>query len=167
MTATSEAVGLPRPTAADRPSDRTLKGTHAVVTHSGPERRPDAIEQPPKALSPSAASHNVPNENVPVVNTVRRRVEIVNALGFHLRPADRFVRTSNRFQAEITLRVHDRVANGKSILDLMTMAAERGTWIELEARGPDAEAALDALAKLVAARFHEDDEGNAVEVTAP
>ena len=45
--------------------------------------------------------------------------------------------------------------NGKSILDLTTLAAECGTRLELEARGPDAVEAIDALADLVLARFHE------------
>jgi phosphocarrier protein len=49
--------------------------------------------------------------------------------------------------------------DGKSILDLALLAAECGTKLDLEARGPDAEAALAALADLVAARFHERAEG--------
>ena len=59
------------------------------------------------------------------------------------------------------MTVQGKVSNGKSILDLMTLAAERGACLDLEARGPDAEAAVAALAALVLARFYEDDEGNA------
>ena len=50
--------------------------------------------------------------------------------------------------------------NGKSILDLTSLAAECGTLLDLEARGPDAVAAVDALADLVSARFHEDENGD-------
>ncbi len=89
----------------------------------------------------------------------RRQVEITNALGLHLRPADKFVRVASRFQSEVRV-FHDGLeVNGKSILDLSTLAAECGTQLDLEARGPDAEAAVAALADLVLARFHETDEG--------
>jgi phosphocarrier protein len=89
----------------------------------------------------------------------RRQVEILNALGLHLRPADKFVRLAHRFQSEIRVQHAGQEINGKSILDLTTLAAERGTLLYLEARGPDAEAAVEALAGLVLARFHETDEG--------
>jgi hypothetical protein len=48
-----------------------------------------------------------------------------------------------------------RQANGKSILDLMTLAAECGAAVDLEVSGPDAEASIEALAGLIEARFHE------------
>ena len=95
--------------------------------------------------------------------TARRRVEILNALGVHLRPAEKFVTLANRFESQIRVHLRDREVNGKSILDLATLAAERGTVLEVEAEGPDAEAAVSALAQLVAARFYEDDEGHSVE----
>lgn len=89
----------------------------------------------------------------------RRQVEILNALGLHLRPADKFVRLASGFASEVKVYHNGGEFNGKSILDLTSLAAERGTVLELEARGPDAEAALAALAALVSARFHEDDDG--------
>jgi len=89
----------------------------------------------------------------------RRQVEILNALGLHLRPADKFVRLAHRFLSDIRVYYRGDELNGKSILDLTRLAAERGTRLDLEARGADAEAALAALAELVSARFHEDDEG--------
>lgn len=141
-----------------------------MVTHSDPERQSDTSEERPTveplAASPTPACNATTSAEcqVPVA---RRQVEIVNALGFHLRPADKFVRVAYPFSSEIKVEVRGRVCNGKSILDLMTLAAECGTLIDLEARGPDAEAALAALAGLVAARFHEDDEGNPVQVSAP
>jgi phosphocarrier protein len=91
---------------------------------------------------------------------VRRPVEILNGLGLHMRPADKFVKLALRFQSEIRVIHNGNEFNGKSILDLTSVAAECGTRLELEARGPDAAHAIEALAALVAARFHEDDEGN-------
>ncbi len=89
----------------------------------------------------------------------RRQVEITNALGLHARPADKFVRIASRYQADIRVVVDGEARNGKSILDLMTLAAECGTYLELEASGPDAEAAVEALVELVVARFHETEDG--------
>ena len=90
----------------------------------------------------------------------RRQVEITNAMGLHLRPANKFVLLAARFQAEIKVISEGLEVNGKSILDLSTLAAECGTRLDLEARGPDAEAAVEALAELVAAGFYETDEGD-------
>ena len=87
--------------------------------------------------------------------TLIRQAEILNALGLHLRLADRFVRLARDFQAEIRVSCGDRRVDGKSILDLVTLAAECGTQLELEAVGPDAEEALAALAGLIEAGFHE------------
>lgn len=92
----------------------------------------------------------------------RRPVEITNGLGLHMRPADKFVKLALRFQSEVRVHHNGAEFNGKSILDLTSLAAECGTRLELEARGPDAEAALDALAALVLARFYENDEGEPV-----
>jgi phosphocarrier protein HPr len=91
---------------------------------------------------------------------VRRQVEITNPLGLHMRPADKFVKVALQFQAEIRVIHNGNAINGKSILDLTSLAAECGTRLELEARGPDAERAIEALAELVLARFHETDEGD-------
>jgi phosphocarrier protein HPr len=89
----------------------------------------------------------------------RRQVEIVNTYGLHMRPSSKFVKLASSFQSDI--RVHSRgtSANGKSLLDMTSLAAERGTALDIEARGPDAEPALAALAELVAAGFHMDEEG--------
>jgi phosphocarrier protein len=93
----------------------------------------------------------------------RRQVEIINSLGLHLRPAHTFVKLALQFQAEIRVHYNGNEFNGKSLLDLTTMAAECGTRLELEARGPDAVAALEALAGLVSARFHETENGQSTE----
>ena len=92
-----------------------------------------------------------PNARCPIV--------IMNALGLHLRPAHRFVVLARQFSAEIRIHRDGQAVDGKSILDLAMLAAECGTKLDLEARGPDAEAALAALSELVSARFHERDEG--------
>jgi phosphocarrier protein HPr len=93
----------------------------------------------------------------------RRQVEVLNSSGLHLRPAQKFVELALHFQAEIRVHYNGSEVNGKSMLDFMTLAAECGTLLDLEARGPDASEAVDALAGLVLARFHEIEDGDSTE----
>jgi phosphotransferase system HPr (HPr) family protein len=84
-----------------------------------------------------------------------RLVTVTNPQGLHARPADMFVRLAMRFESTVAIvRDGDRF-DGKSILSLMTLAAEQGTQLLLQAEGPDAEEALQALAKLFARGFDE------------
>jgi phosphocarrier protein HPr len=87
----------------------------------------------------------------------RRQSEIANALGLHLRAAGEFVRVALQYQAQVCVCLEGKVADGKSILDLIMLAAGPGTRLELEANGPDADAALEALCRLIEARFNEQD----------
>lgn len=85
----------------------------------------------------------------------RREIILANGLGLHLRPANRFAESAKAFQSDIRVRCKGTVADGKSVLSLLGLAAECGSVLGLEARGLDAEDAVDALARLVSARFHE------------
>jgi len=96
-------------------------------------------------------------------SVARREVEITNEYGLHLGPAAKFVKLASRFQSEIRVHHDGKVINGKSILDLTLLAAECGTRLDLEALGPDAVAAIEALAKLVMAQFREGEDAAARE----
>ena len=85
----------------------------------------------------------------------RRRTEVGDALGLHLRPAARFVELAQRFAVEVRVCCNGAEADGKSLLSLLCLAAEGGMMPDLEAHGPDAEEALTALADLISARPHE------------
>ncbi len=85
----------------------------------------------------------------------RRRVEITNPLGLHLRAANRLSQLAQQFDAQVCVHWNGRQADAKSILDLLTLGAEAGTFIEFEASGADSEEAAEALVNLVAQRFHE------------
>ncbi len=87
--------------------------------------------------------------------TVQADVEIINQLGLHARAAARFVEAASKFVAEVTVSNGDESVSGKSILGLMMLAAGQGTQLSLVACGPDADEAIDALAALIAERFHE------------
>jgi len=84
-----------------------------------------------------------------------RTVKIVNKLGLHARPAAEIVKTAARFKSNVTIIRDDLEVNGKSIMGVMMLAAEFGSTILIRAEGDDADAALDALEALVAAKFGE------------
>lgn len=86
---------------------------------------------------------------------VERMVQIVNPLGLHARPAAEFVKLANRFQSQVSLTKEEQLVNGKSILGVMTLAAECGSQLVIRADGPDADSAAQALADLVARGFSE------------
>jgi phosphotransferase system HPr (HPr) family protein len=88
---------------------------------------------------------------------VSRTVVVNNPQGLHARPADLFVRLAKQFQAKIEIIKDNARVDGKSILNLMTLAAEQGTQLVIEAEGPDADQAIDELAALVASNFAESD----------
>jgi phosphocarrier protein HPr len=85
------------------------------------------------------------------------RLEIRNEKGLHARAAALLMQTAAKFDAEISVTKDDQTVNGKSILGLMMLAAGPGSFIEVVAQGPQAQAALDAIAALVEAKFMEKD----------
>jgi len=85
----------------------------------------------------------------------RRQVVIRNQLGLHARAAARFVHTAARFDCRVTAGRDGRVMDGKSILGILLLAASRGTTMEITADGPDEEAAVEALVRLVEGGFGE------------
>ena len=72
-------------------------------------------------------------------HVARRQVGVGNALGLHLRVADKFVRLANAFQSEVRFYCKGIRANGRSILGLLGLTAECGTILSLEAESCDAE----------------------------
>lgn len=80
--------------------------------------------------------------------SVSKTVTVVNAQGLHARPADLFVKTANRFTSSIEVTKGNETVDGKSILSILTLAAEQGTELEINATGNDAREALAALSDL-------------------
>ncbi len=88
---------------------------------------------------------------------IERRTKIINTNGLHARPATRFAEEANKFNSEIFVRTESKEeVNGKSIIDLLTLGAKKGTEIYITADGDDNEKALDVLEGLVNDRFNED-----------
>jgi phosphocarrier protein HPr len=87
--------------------------------------------------------------------TLNRTVVVTNPQGLHARPADMFVKLASKFQAKIEVVKDGERVDGKSILAILTLAAVEGTYLHIEATGPDAASALEALAELVVRDFDE------------
>jgi phosphocarrier protein len=86
---------------------------------------------------------------------VERTFVIGNKLGLHARPAAVFVQTANRFDAVVEVQKEDLKIDGKSIMGIMTLAAEMGSSIIVRVTGKDAAPAMEALAKLIESNFGE------------
>jgi phosphocarrier protein len=82
-------------------------------------------------------------------------VTIVNPQGLHARPADLFVRRANQFVSAIEVVKDGYRVDGKSILSVLTLVAEQGTELAIEAKGPDAGSAIKALVELIEQGFAE------------
>ncbi len=85
-----------------------------------------------------------------------RTVEICNERGLHARASAKFVKMSGEFDAEVTVSRDGQTVDARSIMGLMMLAAGPGCSIDIQAEGPEAEAAVAALAELVLARFDEE-----------
>lgn len=85
-----------------------------------------------------------------------RTVEIRNALGLHLRPAMKFIDIANRFASDIRVSNGQTTADGKSIMEMGTLAAIYGTRLTIRAEGADAEQAVAALSELVEVRMFDE-----------
>ncbi len=85
-----------------------------------------------------------------------RQVTIQNKLGLHARPAMQFVDIANQYQSGIKVCKGDQSVDGKSIMQMMMLAATAGTVLKIVADGNDAPQALDALETLINGRFGEE-----------
>lgn len=83
-------------------------------------------------------------------------VTVVNKLGMHARPSAMFVTEATRFEAEVWVTKDSTKVNGKSIMGVMMLAAEKGSELLLEVNGPDEEVALTVLVKVIASGFGEE-----------
>lgn len=86
---------------------------------------------------------------------IRATATVINELGVHARPAALFVRLASRFASEIVLAKNGVEVNGKSIMGVMMLAAERGSRLEIRAEGVDEERAVAELVALVEGGFEE------------
>jgi phosphocarrier protein HPr len=87
---------------------------------------------------------------------VERKIQVTNKLGLHARPAAMLVQNASKFKSEIRLKKEDVEANAKSILSVMMLAAEVGSFVTVKAQGEDEEQAVETIAKLFEEKFGEE-----------
>ncbi len=105
-----------------------------------------------------AGDGNTPNpEDAPGAAVLRRQLVICNKRGLHARAAAKFVTLAERFGASVEVEKGGQSVSARSIMGLMMLGAGLGATITLSAEGWDAKEAMDALAALVEAGFHEQD----------
>ncbi|HSD59945.1 MAG TPA: HPr family phosphocarrier protein [Burkholderiales bacterium] len=85
----------------------------------------------------------------------QRDVEVVNKLGLHARASAKLTQVAGQFQSDIWLTRNGRRVNGKSIMGVMMLAANKGSTLSIETSGADEEAAIDALTQLIHDKFGE------------
>jgi phosphocarrier protein len=92
--------------------------------------------------------------------TASRKIIVSNKLGLHARPAMQFVDLANQFTSQIMVHKggdEPEDADGKSVMQMIILAATEGTELQIDAEGEDAETAVAQLAKLFADKFGEEE----------
>ncbi len=87
-------------------------------------------------------------------SSIRGFFIVSNDKGLHTRPSTELVKCATSFRAQITLYHQDLVVNAKSLLGILTLAASRGSRIEIEAVGEDATEAVATLIELARNKFY-------------
>ena len=87
---------------------------------------------------------------------MERVYTVMNKMGLHARPAALFVQTTNKHQSHVRVEKNGHEVDGKSIMGILTLAAESGSQLKITADGPDEAQLLDTLQNLFERRFDED-----------
>jgi phosphocarrier protein HPr len=80
---------------------------------------------------------------------IKKQLTVNNKQGLHARPAALFVQVANKFDSHITVKRDEEEVNGKSIMGILMLGAEKGSQIIIEAEGEDAQAAMEELEKII------------------
>lgn len=88
---------------------------------------------------------------------IKTKITIINKLGLHARASAKFVSTAARFQSHIDVTKDSQTVNGKSIMGVMMLAANKGTELILEIDGPDEVAMNEAMVNLINNFFGENE----------
>ena len=92
----------------------------------------------------------------PRTRMIEREVTVRNRAGIHTRPASMLVKTASQFESEVYLRRDNYEINGKSVIGVMTLAAEQGAILTLVVEGDDEEEAANAITELFEDGFGEE-----------
>ncbi len=86
---------------------------------------------------------------------IKITIPIINKLGLHARASAKFVATAARFQSHVDVTKDTKTVDGKSIMGVMMLAANKGSQLTLQIEGPDEEAMAQSLTTLINNRFDE------------
>ena len=84
------------------------------------------------------------------------KVEIINSLGLHARPAAQMVKITTQYSCDVFIEKDGMEVNAKSIMGVMMLAAEQGSFITIKCDGEDQEDCLNDLINLVKNKFFEE-----------
>ncbi|MEX0771213.1 MAG: HPr family phosphocarrier protein [Balneolaceae bacterium] len=84
---------------------------------------------------------------------IRKKITILNEAGLHARPSAALVKLSSKFESDFFIQMQGYKVNGKSILGVMTLAAEHGAELELITEGPDEDVAMESITELFENKF--------------
>lgn len=87
---------------------------------------------------------------------MQKTFTVLNKMGLHARPAALFVQTAHKFQSQITVEKDGQEVDGKSIMGILTLAAESGAQLKITADGADEAEFLEAMQSLFERKFDED-----------
>ena len=88
---------------------------------------------------------------------LKKSVKIMNKLGLHARPSAMLVTVASRFESEVFFTKADLRVNGKSIMGVMMLAAEKGSEITIEVDGADEVQAMEQIVQVIETGFGEND----------
>jgi phosphocarrier protein len=80
---------------------------------------------------------------------IKKEIIVKNKTGLHARPAALFVQIANKYESDITIIKDDQEVNGKSIMGILMLAAEKGSRVTIVAEGDDAETAVAELEQIL------------------
>lgn len=89
------------------------------------------------------------------MSVIQKKLTVKNKQGLHARPAAIFVQIANKYDSRITVRRNDEEVNGKSIMGILMLGAEKGSQIIIEVEGSDADLAILELEKIVSSEDEE------------
>lgn len=84
---------------------------------------------------------------------LKQKITIKNSSGLHARPSAALVKLASKFKADFYIHMYGYRVNGKSILGVMTLAADEGSEMELELSGEDEKEAMKAIVELIDSKF--------------
>jgi phosphocarrier protein len=92
-----------------------------------------------------------------MTDQARGTFEVKNKLGLHARAATKLVQLASRFSADIVISRGDQQANAKSVMGVLLLCGSKGTKLDIEAKGLDADNAVNQIGELISNRFGEDE----------